>query len=91
MEQMSLFRKPKKIQRRVFSSNADEDEDVSAVDIHGDLETPPPPPPIISSSGKRDKDKSKKTIRPSDESGAISGGSAVQNKPKALLSFADDG
>ncbi|XP_030245852.1 uncharacterized protein LOC108651045 isoform X3 [Drosophila navojoa] len=86
---MSLFRKPKKIQRRVFSSNADEDEDVSAVDIHGELETPPPPPPIIS-SGKRDKDKIKKTIRQSDDSGAISGGVAVQQKPKALLSFADD-
>lgn len=89
---MSLFRKPKKIQRRVFSSNADEDDDASAMDIDGGMETPPPPPPIISASGKRDKDtKTKKTIRQPDESGATTGTSTVQHKPKALLSFADDG
>ncbi|XP_030565677.1 PAX3- and PAX7-binding protein 1 isoform X1 [Drosophila novamexicana] len=88
---MSLFRKPKKIQRRVFSSNADEDDDASAMDIDGGMETPPPPPPIISASGKRDKDtKTKKTIRQPDESGATTGTSTVQHKPKALLSFADD-
>lgn len=87
---MSLFRKPKKIQRRVFSSNADEDDDASAMDIDGGMETPPPP--IISASGKRDKDtKTKKTIRQPDESGATTGTSTVQHKPKALLSFADDG
>ncbi|EDV91346.1 PAX3- and PAX7-binding protein 1 isoform X1 [Drosophila grimshawi] len=89
---MSLFRKPKKIQRRVFSSNADEDDDTSSMDIDGDmLVTPPPPPPIISMSGKRDKDKIKKTIRQTDESGAPGAApGAVQHKSKALLSFADD-
>lgn len=46
---MSLFRKPKKIQRRVFC--ADDEED-------GDPE--PPPPPIISQETKAKKDKSLK-------------------------------
>lgn len=76
---MSLFRKPKKIQRRVFSSNADDDDNTTPMEVDGVLETPPPP--IISLSGKRDKDKNKKTIKQSDDNG----------KPKALLSFADDG
>ncbi|XP_034485119.1 PAX3- and PAX7-binding protein 1 isoform X1 [Drosophila innubila] len=75
---MSLFRKPKKIQRRVFSSNADDDDNATPMEVDGVLETPPPP--IISLSGKRDKDKNKKTIKQSDDNG----------KPKALLSFADD-
>lgn len=44
---MSLFRKPKKIQRRVFC--ADDEED-------GEPEAPvPPPPPIISNSRKENK------------------------------------
>uniref|UniRef100_A0A6P4E650 PAX3- and PAX7-binding protein 1 isoform X1 n=2 Tax=Drosophila rhopaloa TaxID=1041015 RepID=A0A6P4E650_DRORH len=73
---MSLFRKPKKIQRRVFSSNADEEEDGTSLDPDAEMEAPPPP--VI--SGKRDKEKSRKAIKPQEDSG----------KPKALLSFADD-
>ncbi|XP_037729184.1 PAX3- and PAX7-binding protein 1 isoform X1 [Drosophila subpulchrella] len=73
---MSLFRKPKKIQRRVFSSNADEEEDGTSLDPDAEMEAPPPP--II--SGKRDKEKSRKAIKPQEDS----------SKPKALLSFADD-
>lgn len=73
---MSLFRKPKKIQRRVFSSNVDEDGDGTSLDPDAEMEAPPPP--II--SGKRDKEKSRKPIKSQDDS-----------KPKALLSFADDG
>ncbi|KAH8359818.1 hypothetical protein KR093_009032 [Drosophila rubida] len=84
---MSLFRKPKKIQRRVFSSNADEDDNASAMDVDGDLETPPPPINSLS-SGRRDKDKSKKSIKQSEDNGATTG--LAHNKPKALLSFADD-
>ncbi|XP_026485030.2 PAX3- and PAX7-binding protein 1 [Vanessa tameamea] len=41
---MSLFRKPKKIQRRVFCADDDEDG-----------EPEPPPPPIISSQAKKEK------------------------------------
>ncbi|XP_017042677.1 PAX3- and PAX7-binding protein 1 isoform X2 [Drosophila ficusphila] len=73
---MSLFRKPKKIQRRVFSSNADEEEDGTSLDPDAEMEAPPPP--II--SGKRDKEKSRKAAKPQEDNG----------KPKALLSFADD-
>lgn len=74
---MSLFRKPKKIQRRVFSSNADEEEDGASLDPDAEMEAPPPP--II--SGKREKEKSRKAIKPQEDN----------SKPKALLSFADDG
>lgn len=90
---MSLFRKPKKIQRRVFSSNADEDDDATSMDIDGgNMETIPPPPPIISlSGGKRDKDKSRKAIKQSEDNGIASGIGTGQHKPKALLSFVDDG
>ncbi|KMZ01934.1 PAX3- and PAX7-binding protein 1 isoform X1 [Drosophila simulans] len=73
---MSLFRKPKKIQRRVFSSNADEEEDGASLDPDAEMEAPPPP--II--SGKREKEKSRKAIKPQEDN----------SKPKALLSFADD-
>ncbi|XP_017083503.1 LOW QUALITY PROTEIN: PAX3- and PAX7-binding protein 1 [Drosophila eugracilis] len=73
---MSLFRKPKKIQRRVFSSNADEEEDGTSLDPDAEMEAPPPP--II--SGKKDKEKSRKAIKLQEDN----------NKPKALLSFADD-
>ncbi|KAH8346901.1 hypothetical protein KR059_002008 [Drosophila kikkawai] len=73
---MSLFRKPKKIQRRVFSSNMDEDE---GPPLDPDAEMEAPPPPVI--SGKRDnKEKSRKPAKPQDDN----------SKPKALLSFADD-
>ncbi|KAH8265209.1 hypothetical protein KR038_001439 [Drosophila bunnanda] len=73
---MSLFRKPKKIQRRVFSSNVDEDE---GPPLDPDAEMEAPPPPVI--SGKRDnKEKSRKPAKPQDDN----------CKPKALLSFADD-
>lgn len=92
---MSLFRKPKKIQRRVFSSNADEDDDASSMDIDGgNMETIPPPPPIISLSGggKREKEKTKKSIKQSEDNGIAPGGTGTgQHKAKALLSFADDG
>ncbi|BFF89618.1 PAX3- and PAX7-binding protein 1 [Drosophila madeirensis] len=74
---MSLFRKPKKIQRRVFSSGVDDDNDGATLDLDAEMESAPPPPPIL--SGKRDKEKVKKTIKANDD-----------NKPKALLSFADD-
>ncbi|ALC46916.1 CG1965 [Drosophila busckii] len=88
---MSLFRKPKKIQRRVFSSNAD-DENVG-IDGDGDgdgdeMPTPPPAPLICIATGKRDKDKNKKSLRQPDDNGITTGG--AQHKPKALLSFADD-
>ncbi|EDV41782.2 uncharacterized protein Dana_GF17646 [Drosophila ananassae] len=72
---MSLFRKPKKIQRRVFSSNVDEDGDGTSLDPDAEMEAPSPP--II--TGKRDKEKSRKPIKTQDDT-----------KPKALLSFADD-
>ncbi|XP_062122048.1 PAX3- and PAX7-binding protein 1 isoform X1 [Drosophila sulfurigaster albostrigata] len=85
---MSLFRKPKKIQRRVFSSNADEDDNTSTMDVDGDLETPPPPIISLSGSGRRDKDKSKKSNKPSEDNGVTT--AQAHNKPKALLSFADD-
>ncbi|XP_052838858.1 uncharacterized protein LOC128254071 isoform X3 [Drosophila gunungcola] len=75
---MSLFRKPKKIQRRVFSSNADEEEDGTSLDPDAGMEMEAPPPPII--SGKRDKEKSRKAVKPQEDS----------SKPKALLSFADE-
>lgn len=90
---MSLFRKPKKIQRRVFSSNAGEDDDASSMDIDGgNMETIPPPLPIISlSGGKRDRDKSKKSIKQSEDNGMAAGIGTGQHKPKALLSFVDDG
>ncbi|KAH8362244.1 hypothetical protein KR200_003504 [Drosophila serrata] len=73
---MSLFRKPKKIQRRVFSSNVDDDE---GPPLDPDAEMEAPPPPVI--SGKRDnKEKSRKPAKPQEDN----------SKPKALLSFADD-
>ncbi|KAH8420794.1 hypothetical protein KR222_005393 [Zaprionus bogoriensis] len=89
---MSLFRKPKKIQLRVFSSNANEDDDASSVDVDvGNMESVPPPPPIISQSGgKRDKDKNKRTAKQPEDNGIATGTGSGQQKPKALLSFADD-
>ncbi|KAH8278983.1 hypothetical protein KR018_012122 [Drosophila ironensis] len=72
---MSLFRKPKKIQRRVFSSNADEEEEGQPLDPDAEMEAPPPP----SISGRRDKDRSRKAPKSLEDS-----------KPKALLSFADE-
>lgn len=50
---MSLFRKPKKIQRRMFCAD-DEDE--------GDPEPPPPPPPPVISQDREKKEN--KPVKP---------------------------
>lgn len=102
---MSLFRKPKKIQRRVFSSALDDDDDNDSRDMDNsnggggggcnerkknpseDMELGEelvaPPPPQISAKKKTKDGKSK--------SSGKSSGSGDSGKPKALLSFADEG
>lgn len=85
---MSLFRKPKKIQRRVFSSALGDDEDSAAngsrggsnsvdgdvipMDVDEDLMAPPPP--TISFNKKEKKDKPKESSK--HKSGSSSGGSS---------------
>ncbi|XP_054746441.1 PAX3- and PAX7-binding protein 1 [Anastrepha obliqua] len=75
---MSLFRKPKKIQRRVFSSTLD-DEDENAVDaIEADVDREQP----VQINKKSKDGSSKKSSNKTDK--------VEEPKPKALLSFADD-
>lgn len=58
VENMSLFRKPKKFQPRVFC--ADDEDD-------GDMEPQPPPPPVISRPKKEKPIKSTPLLSFADE------------------------
>ncbi|XP_023306542.2 PAX3- and PAX7-binding protein 1 isoform X1 [Lucilia cuprina] len=98
---MSLFRKPKKIQRRVFSSTLDDDEDANNVvkdarnsndndmEVDDNAELIAPPPPQISVKSEKKKSKDSKSKASSSKKDASGGGGDV-SKTKALLSFADE-
>ncbi|XP_068151990.1 PAX3- and PAX7-binding protein 1 isoform X1 [Drosophila tropicalis] len=76
---MSLFRKPKKIQRRVFSSNVDEDEDEAAAIANSDIVASTEDYRADSvTSNRREKERTRNKMKNQED------------KPKALLSFADD-
>ncbi|KAL9897051.1 PAX3- and PAX7-binding protein 1 isoform X1 [Glossina fuscipes] len=87
---MSLFRKPKKIQRRALTSTLDDEEDAvkndnqleKMQDDAMDLEVQAPPPPQISSKVKKKKNHKEMKVKPSS--------SKDNSTTKSLLSFADE-
>lgn len=100
---MSLFRKPKKIHRRVFSSAMDDEDDANAdardtaasenVEQNADELIAPPPPQISSKSDKKKnkESKSKSSTSSSSSSKIALGCPGDAGKTKSLLSFADEG
>lgn len=104
---MSLFRKPKKIQRRVFSSTLDEEEETSSgvgcgtslkdgrklneCGMEIDDNGDMVAPPAPQISAKVDKKKSKEGKLKSSSTNKKEIGAGDLGKSKALLSFADEG
>lgn len=76
---MSLFRKPKKIQRRVFSSALDEEDENAADDMEMEIDGEQ----SVQNNKKSKDGGAKKSSNKTDK--------IEEPKSKALLSFADDG
>ncbi|XP_039964546.1 PAX3- and PAX7-binding protein 1 isoform X1 [Bactrocera tryoni] len=75
---MSLFRKPKKIQRRVFSSALDEEDENAADDMEMEID------------GEQSLQNNKKSKDGGPKKSANKADKIEEPKTKALLSFADD-